>query len=140
MADTKHHAGPAGIPVEGDGVNYRGIGWFVIILAATTVFCQVLVWGVFEWLDARAVANDTTRSAVSGPLVQPAIVDGRIAGSSNRPGPAMLVSEPTNLEAYRAKETAELDTYGWVDQNEGIVRIPIERAKELLLERGLPSR
>ena len=33
-----------------------------------------------------------------------------------------------------------LTTYGWVDKNAGTVRIPIDRAKELLLERGLPVR
>ncbi|MCA1555006.1 MAG: hypothetical protein LC737_11585, partial [Chloroflexi bacterium] len=30
--------------------------------------------------------------------------------------------------------------YGWVDQSAGITHIPIERAMELLLERGLPTR
>jgi hypothetical protein len=30
--------------------------------------------------------------------------------------------------------------YGWVDREAGIVRLPIERAMELLLERGLPTR
>jgi hypothetical protein len=33
-----------------------------------------------------------------------------------------------------------LTTYGWMDQNAGVVRLPIERAKELILERGLPVR
>ena len=46
MADTSHvHANP---PVEGDGVSYRGIVWFVVILAVTTVFCQFTVWGMFK--------------------------------------------------------------------------------------------
>jgi len=33
-----------------------------------------------------------------------------------------------------------LSTYGWVDNNGGVVRIPIARAKSLRLERGLPVR
>lgn len=33
-----------------------------------------------------------------------------------------------------------LTTYGWVDQPSGVVRIPIERAMELALERGFPLR
>jgi hypothetical protein len=33
-----------------------------------------------------------------------------------------------------------LEGYGWVDREAGVVRLPIERAMELLLERGLPTR
>ena len=141
MADTKHHAGPVGTgPVEGDGIQYSGVGWFVVILTATTLFCMALVWGLFEWMNTRAANRDVPRSAVSGPAVEPTIVDGRIDGGTNRSGPAMLVTEPAVLEIFRTREADELTTYGWVDQNAGTVRIPIDRAKELLLERGLPTR
>ena len=141
MADTKHHAGHAGSgPVEADGIHYSGIVWFVVILTATTVFCMAIVWGLFEWMDWRADRRQDPRPAVAGPAVEPSIVDGRIAGAGSRPGPAILVAEPTVLEMYRTREERELATYGWVDQNTGVVRIPIERAKELLLQRGLPTR
>lgn len=141
MADTKHHAGPSGtVPVEADGIHYSGIGWFVVILTATTLFSMALVWGVFQWMDTRADRLDALRPAVAGPAVEPTIVDGRVVGAANRGGPDVLVVEPTALQGFRAREDAELRTYGWVDQNAGIVRIPIERAKELALERGFPTR
>jgi hypothetical protein len=141
MADTKQHAGHTGsAPVEGDGIHYAGIGWFVVILTATTLFCMALVWGVFELMSSNADRRDVARPAVAGPAVTPGIVDGRIVGGTSRPGPEMLVVEPTVLEAFRAGEHEALTTYGWVDQNAGIVRIPIARAKELMLERGLPTR
>ena len=50
------------------------------------------------------------------------------------------MNEPVNLQALRKKEQDALTTYGWVDQHAGVVRIPMERAKDLLLERGLPVR
>ena len=45
MADTKH--APADIPVEGDGVSYRGIVWFIVVLAATvdTIFARAVPGG-----------------------------------------------------------------------------------------------
>ena len=48
---------------------------------------------------------------------------------------------PAN-EAYtlRMQEQNALQTYGWVDRNVGTVRIPIEDAMRLTVERGLPSR
>jgi hypothetical protein len=41
------------------------------------------------------------------------------------------------LNTY-AKQQQELETYAWQDRKAGIVRIPIERAMDLLLEKGLP--
>lgn len=44
------------------------------------------------------------------------------------------------LRQLRATEDATLMTYGWVDRQNGIVHVPIDRAMELLLQRGLPTR
>ena len=40
----------------------------------------------------------------------------------------------------RAHEEDILNSYGWVDRGNNVVRIPIDRAMKLTLERGLPSR
>jgi hypothetical protein len=37
-----------------------------------------------------------------------------------------------------AREDLLLDNYSWVDESTGKVRIPIERAMELIAQRGLP--
>lgn len=64
-----------------------------------------------------------------------------------RVGPAELPPEPRlqthprwDLQRMRAEEDRILDSYGWVDPQRGIVRIPIERAMALLVEQGLPAR
>jgi hypothetical protein len=44
------------------------------------------------------------------------------------------------LAGVRAREDERLTSYGWVDAQNGIVRIPIDHAIELLAERGLPAR
>jgi hypothetical protein len=49
---------------------------------------------------------------------------------------------PTGVTAasLRPYEDPLLNTYGWVDQKNGIARIPISRAIDILAQRGLPSR
>ena len=54
--------------------------------------------------------------------------------------PRLQLSAPADLQAFRTREAAELNSYGWVNQSSGIVHIPIERAMELVLEKGLPIR
>lgn len=46
---------------------------------------------------------------------------------------------PEPLKRLRAWEDEQLSTYGWVDRNDGIVRIPIERAMEIVVNEGLPA-
>jgi hypothetical protein len=44
------------------------------------------------------------------------------------------------IQQLHAQENQALTTYGWVDQKSGVVRIPIDRAMELQLQRGFPTR
>jgi hypothetical protein len=139
MADTKHAHGVG--PVESDGVSYSGIVWFLVILTATTIACQIIVWAGFEFMEWRVDRSDAARPAVAAERARPAIDGGRIVtGTPESPQPSLLVDEPRALGAYRADEAAALSGYSWIDRSAGTVRIPIDRAKTLLLERGLPAR
>jgi len=60
--------------------------------------------------------------------------------SSARPEPRLLEKEAEDLAAVRKEENQVLQTYDWVDRERGVVRIPIERALELVAKEGLPSR
>ena len=52
----------------------------------------------------------------------------------------MRVDERTEINDFRYQQDETLASYGWVDQNGGVVRIPIDRAMELQLQRGFPTR
>jgi hypothetical protein len=56
------------------------------------------------------------------------------------PLPQLQVNPGTDLNEFRAAEEARLDGYGWVDRQNGIIRIPIDRAMDLVAQRGLPVR
>jgi hypothetical protein len=55
------------------------------------------------------------------------------------PQPRLEVKPGASLIELRAAEDADLNSYGWIDRNAGTVRIPIDRAMQLILERGLPD-
>lgn len=54
------------------------------------------------------------------------------------PAPRLQTSPPADMRAFRAHEDALLRSAGWIDEAGGVARIPIEQAKKLLLEQGLP--
>jgi hypothetical protein len=56
------------------------------------------------------------------------------------PEPHLQVSSATELQDYLKQQTETLDSYGWVDQKQGIVRIPIDQAMDIMLQKGFPVR
>ena len=141
--DTNHHTASAP-PVEGDGVSYSGIVWFVVILTVTTLVCQLLMYVLLRTFKHEA--TPVVASPIAAPATERQALQGQVypkmtaIGTPGGPQPQLLVNESGNLAQFRAHEREVLTTYGWADKNAGAVRIPIERAKELLLERGLPTR
>ncbi|HEY4742725.1 MAG TPA: hypothetical protein VIH76_19170 [Candidatus Acidoferrales bacterium] len=56
------------------------------------------------------------------------------------PQPRLQVMPEADIHDYWEREQEILKSYGWADKQNGIVRIPIDQAMRLTLERGLPSR
>ena len=65
----------------------------------------------------------------------------RLAGEREAtPEPRLQVDAQNELRQMRAAEEAALNSYGWVDKDAGIVKIPVDRAMEILAKKGLPAR
>ena len=129
-ADPAHGAPDhAELHHEESDVNFGGIVGFGAGLAAVCAGVAIVVFVLFRFLE--------TRQAHSGPVEYPlAIAD------ENRlpPEPRLQINPREDLRDLRAKEDELLRSYGWVDKNAGVVRIPIDDAIRLTLERGLPAR
>jgi hypothetical protein len=122
---------------EVSDVKPRGIVMFLIGLAVLTVILTVLLRVVFSMLEARAVRHDRVEPV---PVEREAALRGD-RQTVERPSDPQLQSNPLEaLAAVRASETRILGTYGWVSREAGVARIPIDRAIDLVLERGLPVR
>lgn len=50
------------------------------------------------------------------------------------------VGSAQEWRTLRAEQQELLGSYGWIDKENGVVHIPVERAMSLLVERGLPVR
>lgn len=96
---------------------------FVVVTAAAAV-AMALMWDV---LDARVAGSQ----AAPSPLIETDIT---------APEPR-LENTPNEVRArLDALREMQASTYTWVDRQGGVARIPVERAMELLTERGLPYR
>ncbi len=57
---------------------------------------------------------------------------------SNYQGPLLQIRPEQDLHQMQGANAADLRGYAWVDRNKGIVSLPVDRAMELVAQRGLP--
>jgi hypothetical protein len=155
MATDHHHHNPrtshgddgAGpLNHEPTDISLEGIGKLTIGFVIILLVVSAVMLGAYRLLDRRARAADAPpskldrgygRADVAGaPLMNaPNALE---AGGRLPAGPKLLTSEPVWLHDVRAGQLAATRTYGWVNKEAGVVHVPIERAKQLILESGLP--
>ena len=127
MGETWHGAEQAGRGHEVRDVQVRPIATFAIGLVMLTGVVLLLMGWLFNHFAARQAKLDVPPSPVG-------------VAREGPPEQRLEVALDQVLQEVRADESAMLHSYSWVDRQAGIVRIPIERAMTLLLERGLPAR
>jgi hypothetical protein len=137
---TKHENTTGQGSFERQDLQVSGILYFLLTLVVITVICLFGLAGLYDYLDHREKALQPPVS----PLVTNVPTDTRhIAPGYPQgvfPNPKLEEDERGQLNGIRLKEEQTLYSYGWVDEKTGTVRIPIERAMELLAQQGLPTR
>jgi hypothetical protein len=58
----------------------------------------------------------------------------------NPPAPNLQNQPFKDLYMLRQDEAAKMNTYGWIDKDGGVARLPIDRAMEVMLQKGFPAR
>jgi hypothetical protein len=108
---------------ETGDINVWSVSKVGIALAGVCVVTLGLMWGLFRVLQHEEPTPART--------VNPTEIF---------PQPRLEVRPVQELRAFREAEDERLSTYGWVDQSKGVVHIPIERAIDIVAQRGLPAR
>jgi hypothetical protein len=141
MSNELHHAQqPGNGGFERRDIGIAGVLYFLAGLLAAGLVVHFLATGLFSYLEKRSEEHQTPVN----PLVTNAPADTRHIQrdypQSSFPNPKLEEDERGQLNGIRLKEEQTLSTYDWVDQKAGIVRIPIDRAMDLVAQRGLPVR
>lgn len=113
MAETNH------VDYERSDVGLRLVGWLAAGLATFVVVTPLVLPLMFP-LSTKHIT----------PASRPAM-------SSN--APPLEVTPRLTLQATRQEDARIARSYGWADRSRGEVRIPIDRAVDVLLRKGLPG-
>ena len=114
----------AEVEYEARDVNPRAVLKAATVLAGFTLLGAGASLAMFVWLDRRAQRHDVVRPSL-------------LQHEPDRlpPEPRLQRAPQADLAQVRRQERERLTTYGWVDRQAGIVRIPIDRAMELYAQR-----
>jgi hypothetical protein len=131
MKGTDH---PAERPAAGGeaydrDLDVRGILWTAAYLAGGVVVICLLMWWLFlglRRLETRADPAPPPLAEERGPQPPP-------------PGPRLQASPDQDMIDLRAGEDRTLHQPAWIDPKQGIVRLPIDLAMDVVARRGLPA-
>jgi len=109
-------------------LNRKVLFGFLISLALLVIVTAALMRGVFGFLVSDVEKNDPAPSPIAAANLR------RLP-----PEPRLEVDPTVGLRELHAHEDSILMSYGWENEAEGIARVPVERAMEMIAHDGPPS-
>ena len=106
---------------EKTDMNPVYVAYFAAGLVVVAVLVQLGLWWMFHQFEQAQARRESPPALVQAPA--PA------------PEPRLQISPQEDLDQMLHQENEVLSTYGWIDRERGIARIPIDRAMQLFLEK-----
>lgn len=128
---------------ERSDVNVRALLWFCVIFVVFSAVTHLALWLMFRFfvqLERGNVRPQLTELARPASASIP--TDPRLQPFPSRDQRGSVVDPTrntpvTDMDVMLADQNGKLSTYGYVDRGKGVVRIPIEEAKKIALQRNL---
>jgi hypothetical protein len=114
---------------EKEDINERSTLWFGFWILAIMVGVAFLVKPLYDLLVVRGIETQTPAAYVADTDPE----------ALRPPAPRLQARPEVDLAEFRAQEDAILGSYAWVEKDRGVVRIPVEEAMRLVVERGMPT-
>ena len=126
---------------ERSDVNVRALLMFMVIFVVFAAISHFLLWGMFKYF--AQMARNRTTAPLTDVLRPPGAAipqEPRLQPFPNRDQrgammPPNSTTPAVDMQEMRATEEQALHNPGWVDKQKGIVRVPIDVAKQLAVQR-----
>jgi hypothetical protein len=120
----------AGVAYEIRDLSHVAVFYFLLSLGVVIVFVFLALWGVFRQMGSDQYAGHQTTNPIMTSDEQLKELGGDPANSF--PMPHLQPDPIADLNKFRIREEQRLNSYGWVDQTQGRIHIPIEKAIDIM--------
>lgn len=114
---------------ETSDVHFKSVLLTGLVFMGIMVLGLLLSWGVYSFFNQYTAAPGSHAETMTTPDL-----------AKQPSGPRLQADPHEALMALRRAEDSVLTSYAWVSKDSGIVRVPVDRARELLVKKGLPHR
>ncbi len=126
MSESTHTSSPTG-GYEKSDADARSLTKFGVGLAVIGAVVLALMFAMLKFLGQQQRASQPAKHPLSEASQMP-------------PEPRLQIAPEIDLEKFRANEDHQMNSYGWVMKDAGVVHIPIDSAMAIVAKRGLPAR
>jgi hypothetical protein len=109
-------------------IDLRGVIWSGVGLVIVAIVSSLLMW----WLLRGFASYDEKRDVRLTPIET-------ASPQQPPPEPRLQISPNEEMRLMRERESHDLEHAGWVDRRQGIVRVPIDVAMEVIVSRGVSA-
>ena len=110
------------------GYEKQDVGFRFAMLFVSALIAAVIVVLIFLVWFYRVVVPPTPSTQVPVAQQRP-----------QPPAPVLQANPAADMRKFREREGQKASSYGWVDEKGGIAHVPVQRAMEIVAERGLPQ-
>lgn len=135
--DAKTDVGPAtGYAYDQHGVetgqfdreiSIKGIVWSGVVLVVVALVVHFLIWGLLRGFDKMDDRRDVRLSPIETANPQP----------QDFPLPRLQTTPEQDLRLIREEEDRLIGRAGWVNQQQGTMRVPVDVAIDVIAARGV---
>jgi hypothetical protein len=108
---------------DADAVNLAMLGLLVFCIIG---LCLLVCWIMLRYLNGGENTGEARHAKYAQDMAR-------------LPQPQLITKPGSERQRVWSEQEAKLESYGWVDRKAGVAHIPVDRAMELLVERGLPQ-
>jgi hypothetical protein len=119
----------AAVGYETSDASVRGVVWFLFILTVAGVLIHLVLAGMYKHFAGPNVSLYEHRPTLETYSKQP-----------QPPGPRLQHDPVADKNLLFDQQEQRLNSYGWTDEKAGTAHIPIDRAMDLVAQRGIPAR
>jgi hypothetical protein len=118
------------VSFEPRDLSHDAVFAFLVTLGLGIFMVLIVMWGVFRYLGRSQYAGHQTTNPIMTSNEQLKEVGGDPALSF--PMPRLQPNDIADLNKFRVSQEEQLNSYGWTDQSQQRIHIPIERAIDML--------
>lgn len=129
---------------ETSDVNVKALLGFVVVFIVFAIITHIVLLLLFHHYQTifSGHTNESLtaieRPAGSDVPAEPRLQPLQTTGAKDLSIPPTAATPVVDMETMRQNEDEALNNPGWVDHKAGRVRLPIDVAKQLVVQRGLP--